>query len=122
MRNEFLKAMTIFISVSTSVWSQDQPLFTPGSPQAASEGPTTFVDLPPESLDQNETQWVTLTPSNPGNRYWGGADFLLWAIKAGNSPPLASTGALGPWNYSTTRWKSGLRHEVRWSIHSGDLA
>ena len=37
-----------------------------------------------------------------GNRFWGGADTLLWGIKPGNTPPLAtsgtlaSLGALGP--------------------------
>ena len=96
MRIGFLAAITIFISASTAVWSQGQPLSSLGSPQTATETPTAFADLPSESLSQDETQWVALTPSNSGNRYWGGADFLLWSIKAGNAPPLVSTGPLGP--------------------------
>lgn len=79
-----------------AAYSQDQPFSTSESSQTGAETPANFVDLPSESLSQNETQWVNLAPSNPGNRYWGGADFLLWSIKAGNAPPLVSTGALGP--------------------------
>ncbi len=29
-----------------------------------------------------------------GNRFWGGADLLVWGIKPGNTPPLATSGTL----------------------------
>lgn len=96
MRKGFLTAITIFLFSATWVSSQAQPLSTLESLQTGTKTPTAFADLPSESLSQNETQWVTLTPSNSGNRSWVGADFLLWSIKPGNSPPLASTGPLGP--------------------------
>jgi len=61
-----------------------------------------------------------------GNRFWGGADLLVWGIKPGNTPPLAtsgtlaSLGAIGPGSFALTDRRSLRVQRVLRSLRTVD--
>jgi len=111
MRNGFLAVATIVAACAVSAWSQEPksskidappvpgeseelPAVQPTAPEVQYESP---ADQPYSPSEDVGGPWLTGGPSNygSGNRVWARAEFLLWSIKQGNIPPLASAGALG---------------------------
>ena len=76
---------------------------------------------------------LTASPGNAGSQgtVWGGAEFLYWSLKPGNTPPLAtsgtlaSLGALGPGTTvlyggdQDTNWQPGARFTLGTWLDAG---
>lgn len=94
-------ASGLIAAIPLSAWAQDAP---PSPLPTATE-----LSVVTTSFSENHLMPAVsgTTPldgpySGGGNRFWGGAELMVWAIKPGSTPPLvtsgtqASGGALGP--------------------------
>ncbi|MEK6260166.1 MAG: BBP7 family outer membrane beta-barrel protein [Planctomycetota bacterium] len=101
MRNGFLAAATILVASAASAWSQEPQSSLAPLIQASGEVQPDAAEVLPAPLTQSAPPPENWTPpplvgsysySGNGNRFWGSAEFLLWAIKPGNTPPLVTSG------------------------------
>ena len=99
-------AAAILVACAASAWSQEPRSATPALLQPFAELQPDAATVEGEPLPEVESAapWLVDDSSsgNNGNRMWGSAEMLLWWIKSGQTPPLAtsgtldSLGALGP--------------------------
>ena len=105
MRKGFLAAVTILFASAGSAWSQEPQSSQPAPIQTSAVLQSDAAMVPSGAISENVAPPGRLGESlcyDNGNRLWCSAEFLLWWIKRGNVPPLAtsgtldSLGALGP--------------------------
>jgi hypothetical protein len=85
--------------------SPPTPSAAPASAQLSFDDGTTRPPLPPLPTT---TQEPANDPPRP-NRFYGGADYLLWCVRAGHTPPLVTAGPpkRRPWasRPATSSWR-----------------
>jgi hypothetical protein len=117
MRNGRLAAVALLVGIAASAWSQEPqssiPASIPTSPVLQSDAATVWPGAISQNAAPSGRQGESSYYGN-GNRLWCSTEFLLWWIKQGNVPALAtsgtldSLGALGPG--TTTLFGGGLNY------------
>lgn len=118
MRNGFLSSLIILVATAGLVVSDEPRSSAPASPLGAAS--PINVQTPLLMPENGAAPWFAEESGGigqGGSRFWGSAEFLLWWIKAGNVPPLATTsppdsfGILGAPG-TTTLFGGHLNHDA----------